>query len=303
MSVGQNIKNRRKELGISAETLAERINVSAATIYRYEKGSIRRVDSTVLMSIADALNTSPVALMGYEIDEKASAESNTGAQSPERVITPDLEKAALKATETIRDYQVTSGPILPMPMLKATQNVFVISFTEMATETGIDSVNLEMEFGAQNQDVVTVAHEINGRKCFFVAYNQRLPFYMLQFSLARELGHIVLGHTNAMPENVRMIEALYFARYLLCPRPLIRAMQDRGIVLNVETVGNITGCYGRCLAGIRKTPGAHISVELNRQIKAQFADYVERFLEYQHHMPSDKSAKADFGTYMDNYQD
>ena len=295
MGVGENIKARREQLGMNAETLAAMVGKSAASIYRYENGGIKKVDTSVLMKIAKALNTTPVALMGYETDKKPANDKQVTE------ITPNIERAALKATETSRDYGVSAAPILAMPILKAMPDVFIVSFTEHATETGIDIP--EADFGSQSQDVVSVISEIGGVRRYFVAYNQRLPMYMLQFALARELGHIVLQHTDAMPDNVRMTEALYFARYLLCPRPLIRAVQDSGVSLTIETLGNITGCYGRSLAGIRKTPGAHIPAELNRQVRSQFEDYVARFLDYQRLLPNDKSANAEFGSYMNNYEE
>lgn len=43
MNVGERIKLRRKELKISADTLAERVGVSRSTIFRYEKGDIENV--------------------------------------------------------------------------------------------------------------------------------------------------------------------------------------------------------------------------------------------------------------------
>lgn len=66
MNIGERIKQRRKELGISAETLAMRVGKSPATIYRYENGSIRKKDSDILILLADALSTTPTALMGLE---------------------------------------------------------------------------------------------------------------------------------------------------------------------------------------------------------------------------------------------
>ena len=65
MTTGERIKLRRKETGISAETLADRIGVSPATVYRYEKGDIEKVPGNLLEPIADALSTTPAYLMGW----------------------------------------------------------------------------------------------------------------------------------------------------------------------------------------------------------------------------------------------
>lgn len=66
MTTGERIKYRRKELGLSAEKIADAIGVSPATIYRYEKGDIEKVPGDVLFSIAKALHTTPAFLMGWE---------------------------------------------------------------------------------------------------------------------------------------------------------------------------------------------------------------------------------------------
>lgn len=65
MSVGARIKQRRKQLGMSAEELAEKIGVSPATIYRYENGSIANMGTDKLEVIAQALSTEPKHLMGW----------------------------------------------------------------------------------------------------------------------------------------------------------------------------------------------------------------------------------------------
>ncbi len=66
MTTGERIKARRKEIGLSAEKVADTIGVSPATIYRYEKGDIEKVPGDVLVSIAKALHTTPAYLMGWE---------------------------------------------------------------------------------------------------------------------------------------------------------------------------------------------------------------------------------------------
>ncbi|MBQ3503700.1 MAG: helix-turn-helix domain-containing protein [Oscillospiraceae bacterium] len=65
MTTGQRIKHRRKEIGVSAEKLAEMLGVSPATIYRYENGDIEKVPGDRLGPIAEALQTTPVYLMGW----------------------------------------------------------------------------------------------------------------------------------------------------------------------------------------------------------------------------------------------
>ena len=68
MDIGKRIKDRRKQLGISAETLAEAISVSPATIYRYESGDIEHMGVDKLTPIARYLGTNEAYLMGWTDD-------------------------------------------------------------------------------------------------------------------------------------------------------------------------------------------------------------------------------------------
>lgn len=66
MTVGERIKQRRKELGISVDELAEKLQKNRATIYRYESSEIEKLPTTVLEPLAIALQTTPAFLMGWE---------------------------------------------------------------------------------------------------------------------------------------------------------------------------------------------------------------------------------------------
>ena len=217
---------------------------------------------------------------------------------------PNLDNAAVKALETLVKYHVSSAPIDPLPILKSMPGVLVLSFAEMADRMGMARDCLISVFASENHDVVTSVMRVDGRLRYLMAYNQRLPFYMLQRSLAHELGHIVLGHDGSRPEAVRDEESLVFARHFLAPRPLIRSIMDAGVPVSVETVGIVTGCYERCLRGIRKTPGAHVPARLNRAVREQFADYVANFVDCRALIPADDdSTPVDWGTYFDNYEE
>lgn len=70
MTIGKKIHERRKEIGISAEKLAEIIGVSPATIYRYENGDIGKIPADRLNEIAVALCTTHYELTGaYTYEE------------------------------------------------------------------------------------------------------------------------------------------------------------------------------------------------------------------------------------------
>lgn len=70
MSIGQRMKERRKELKMSADELAKRLGKDRSTIYRYEKGDIENLPLDILEPIAKALETTPQYLMGWEKVQK-----------------------------------------------------------------------------------------------------------------------------------------------------------------------------------------------------------------------------------------
>lgn len=81
MNTGSRMKERRKALHISAETIADKLGVSPATIYRYEKGDIEKVPTTILEPLSRILQTTPEYLMGWSdrheappIDEEKNKE-------------------------------------------------------------------------------------------------------------------------------------------------------------------------------------------------------------------------------------
>ena len=76
MKIGQRIKERRKELKISADELGKRIGKDRSTVYRYENGDIENMPFDVLEPIAKALDTTQQYLMGWTSKEKEETNKN-----------------------------------------------------------------------------------------------------------------------------------------------------------------------------------------------------------------------------------
>lgn len=72
MDVGKRIRERRKELNLSVDELAKKLNKNRTTVYRYEKGDIENLPIDILGPLAKALNTTPAYLMGWD-DKPTSA--------------------------------------------------------------------------------------------------------------------------------------------------------------------------------------------------------------------------------------
>jgi hypothetical protein len=219
-------------------------------------------------------------------------------------MTPDYETAALRAAETLITYGISAAPVSPLPILKKLPGVFVVSFQTMSDDIDIPRKCVIDQFGAYSQDAFTSVNIINGKPQYLVTYNQLLPSFIVSRALARELGHIVLGHDGSRPEDVRQDEARCFANHLLAPRALLHFIQSTNLRLTVEVLGNLTGCYDYCLSCMRRLPATHVPAELNRQIRDNFMPYMFNFFYYQRvARHSDGSALADLGTYMDGYEE
>ena len=92
MDIGERIKTRRKEIGLSAEQVADQLKVSPATIYRYESSDFANMRIDKLEPIAKVLKTTPAYLMGWE-DKKENGLDN---DDPEELII--LNRTAKKMT-------------------------------------------------------------------------------------------------------------------------------------------------------------------------------------------------------------
>lgn len=90
-SIGDRIKQRRLEIGLSVDQVAEKIGKNRATVYRYESSEIEKFPIDVLEPLADALRTTPAYLMGWADGEQEVLPSNI-------IPMPEMRKIPLVGT-------------------------------------------------------------------------------------------------------------------------------------------------------------------------------------------------------------
>lgn len=110
MNVGQRIQERRKELKMSVETLANKIGKSRATVYRYENGDIEKLPLDVLMPIATALHVHPAYLMDWEDDEDVEDSQQQDYYNDEEAAEIAYEMATRPELRTLYDVQRDMDP-------------------------------------------------------------------------------------------------------------------------------------------------------------------------------------------------
>ncbi|WP_277680355.1 LexA family protein [Gracilibacillus dipsosauri] len=69
MNIGQRIKQRRKQLKLSVDEMAEKLGKNRATIYRYESSEIENMPLDILEPLAKVLKVTPAYLMGWESEK------------------------------------------------------------------------------------------------------------------------------------------------------------------------------------------------------------------------------------------
>ena len=132
MSTGQRMKARRKELGLSAEYIANHLNLSPATIYRYENGDIDKVPGDILEPLAAILQTTPAHLMGW--DDYSNPIEFT-------VSTDELQKYLTEEDSTKHFFDITHK-IRPKAGAKSSKKAFAENLQHYMDQAGIDQNKL-----------------------------------------------------------------------------------------------------------------------------------------------------------------
>ncbi len=108
MEMGERIRKLRKENGLTQTELAEKVQTTKQNIYKYEKGIITNIPPDKIEALAEALNTTPAYLTGW--DDPGSLETEileTLAQLDDKGKRLFLD--ILKATNERTDKFLESG--------------------------------------------------------------------------------------------------------------------------------------------------------------------------------------------------
>lgn len=81
MDIKDLLKSRRIQLRLSQEEVARHVGVSDATVSRWESGEIENMGRSRIIKLAQVLQLSPAAIMGWETKDEgpaSQAQSNNG---------------------------------------------------------------------------------------------------------------------------------------------------------------------------------------------------------------------------------
>lgn len=113
MTTGERIKSLRIAKGLSQEELGGLIGVKNAAVYKYENGLVINLKRSVIAKLAEALETTPAYLMGWNEDEKKTVPNCEDGLSPLdaqlmdllRFLTDDQKKLLLAQIKTLLERQ------------------------------------------------------------------------------------------------------------------------------------------------------------------------------------------------------
>lgn len=108
-TIGDRIKEKRIEKDMTLEALSLRVGVKRQTLSRYETGVITKVPSDKIEKIAEALNTTPAYLMGWE---EAEAKADTLASITLAMFDDDELRSCVEAIVELKKRDPDSFNII-----------------------------------------------------------------------------------------------------------------------------------------------------------------------------------------------
>lgn len=140
------------------------------------------------------------------------------------ISTPDYYHATNAAYQLLIEQDVLDLPVnLNKLLMLYQQTTRLMTYSQMAAK-------FDMTLGDYNSIVPSeFGFTMKKNKNNYILYNEEKGYYTNRFTIAHEIGHIILEHD--IDDSVAKREANCFARNLLCPAPIIDA-------LNVTTIND-----------------------------------------------------------------
>ncbi|NLL40145.1 MAG: helix-turn-helix transcriptional regulator [Clostridiales bacterium] len=113
MNLGARLKQRRLELGMTLKDVASKLSVTMATYQRYETNKIKTLKYKTIIELAEALQTTPTYIMGWENKQSASTNTESGETDPLdseiieafRLLSPEYKRIALAQIKAMLEVE------------------------------------------------------------------------------------------------------------------------------------------------------------------------------------------------------
>ena len=138
--------------------------------------------------------------------------------------------ATNKAYETLMQFHEFSFPICIFNVVRQIKGIKLYTYSEFAKRHNL-SFKEFYELAPSNFGFTIINPPT---KKHLIIYNEQKDEPIIRFTLAHELGHIILGHTKDNESENR--EANCFARNYLCPIPAV-------IEMGLKTTNDYMECF------------------------------------------------------------
>ena len=138
---------------------------------------------------------------------------------------PDFDRAARMAYKTLLALHIDRLPIDPLFILMHCRNAQIHTYDDILARYESRDYYSFKYFFFDNAEAMTFRREYGPEVIYECFFDNRARAPRRRFTLAHELGHIILKHR--MEERYEEMEADYYAAQLLAPRPVIDLMPDR----------------------------------------------------------------------------
>ncbi|RXT17742.1 multidrug transporter [Lacticaseibacillus chiayiensis] len=220
MNVGERMKTIRKEKGISADSLADKIGVSRSTVFRYEKGDIEKVPIEVVAKVANALDIKPEVLMGLKADTVVDKIHDTVVQ-----LHPSRQQKVYTYAEKQLNEQQNPDNVVSLDEARVERNL-----DEPAFNVEVDGI-VAAGYGAFNDDryepmdtvkIPDSAIPLHYDYCFKVVGDSMSPYYEDgEFVFVQKTQDVTNGMIAVVDiDDMTFIKKLIFEQDRLCLRSL-----------------------------------------------------------------------------------
>jgi len=261
---GPRLKQAREALELTQASLAAKVGVPQSVISRLEIGNYP-VTNEEIYRLANALDV-PVKFLF-----RAPVELSEGSLGLFRSLTSKVKSTEYRASRRLAEIgietilRLAEGTQLPVCRLRTVTDadlesagLYARSMLRLPPEEPIDNLTLAMErSGVLVLRLSGISEHITGFSAWLdpmpgllpterpmVVTRRLMSAFRLRFTLAHELGHLLLGHqVFSGPQQPVERDANLFAQALLLPRD--PALEDLGAApLGIERLAELKGKWG-----------------------------------------------------------
>lgn len=170
---------------------------------------------------------------------------------------------------------ITTFPVDPQ-QLNLGQSIIIRSIQYYCKSIGMELNKSIAAFCEDGLVVRSIKRGVN-----IILYNEDINnVSRVNWTLAHEIGHIVLNHSDNISNATQEIEAHYFAANLLMPTPIIAELIRKGILVDEDTLRYLFGvsqeAASKKMETLRKW-GEYRQTKYDAALIHKFKDFIDSF--------------------------